>query len=325
MKAKFPPYKGEWGQEHIDWFIQNSHRLIHKKTGLISACIVQQIASPKKGEPNITPQKARELMQLIVVNKSARVTDGFVDITEYRIKMCSPVDCFHYLDELFSHELLFRLSVADLLPSRDKLCEFLEMPTKDWTKENESIYLFEKKRIGFIICYFFRYAFKGGDFGDLPPFFNSTESKRQFVLDANLFICLYKAVKIGWEELDENGVQSADDLFVLLLSATAACRFLREFKKYRSAPIKPTTMSKEIQKIARELEPGICQNFPAQRTIFVMGDDYAHADDLVVKVCGFASGGRFMDQLARSTNPEIKSVVDNYWLAAIAVLKFKKG
>jgi hypothetical protein len=326
MKAKFPPYKGEWGQEHIDWFIQNSARLTNKKTELISSAEIIQIASPKENEPNITPQKARELMQLIVTSKIARVTNGFVESTEYRIKMCSDVDCFYYLDDLFGHELLFRLYVVDLIFPKDVLCRYLEKPINDWTDENEAVYRYQAKRMRCVINCFWQYSFNGGDMGDFGGFatFGDIESKKWFLLYVNELICLYKVLKIGWEELDKSGIQSADELFMLLLEANAACIFLKNFKRYEPAPIKPSTMRKEVQKIARDLEPGCLQKLPENRTIFVMGKDYAEADDLVVKTCNFASGGRYIDELSRSENNDIKIAVDDYYRAFIAVLKAMK-
>jgi hypothetical protein len=174
-----PDYFGEWKEEHIQWFVK---KFASEKREISSENVQNAHGRTKenKGEQKPNAQDFRNLMRLIVKNRSARVTQGFSGIDNYRIRMVS-VDN-PYDQELFSdHFALYLKSSVNLPPTQEEFSNLGDL-LPEWTDQHQFEWRQERYWWDNILHAFQQYKYLGGDFEDVPPCFNP-ELKNKFVLN----------------------------------------------------------------------------------------------------------------------------------------------
>jgi hypothetical protein len=150
----------QWEQSHIDWFVLK----FKDREKDIDARTVQRNYTQKRGE-KLSSQDFRNLMRLVVQNKSARVTMYCVSSKKYRIRMVS--ENHPYIQELFDEEVFSNelrwafhfnsLFEGDYLGIIEKITEAYRQEILTKGNMLRDLYL----------CAFLAYNFSGGDFDNV--------------------------------------------------------------------------------------------------------------------------------------------------------------
>jgi hypothetical protein len=211
----------QWGDSHIEWF---SRTFANRRTEL-SRRDVEKLYKPRKGEPRkgkskggektITPQDFGNLMRLMVVNGKARATYSYSGSSKYRIRMVS--EDYSYFSDLFDQEIFSYLLGNSPMPAPDDLTDiYAPNANIDWDNYSIAIWkLYYWRGIAHSFA-FEAYNYRGGDFdfvfdriAELTPFvFDNEESKEIFIFDTGIFIAMYKALKVGKDELMDEAIRN---------------------------------------------------------------------------------------------------------------------
>jgi hypothetical protein len=337
IRINRPKYNGEWNEEHIKWF---EERFAGEEKEISSQTVQNAHGRVKidRGEQKPDKQDFRNLMRLVVKKGSARVSQGVSGISSYRIRMVS--DHFPYNQELFSDMVACRLMFeVNLPPTKEEFSNLGDL-LPDWTDRHQSKWKQERYWWFEIRHAFQRYKYFGGDFEDVPPCFNP-ELKESFALIVNELICQYKAIKIGWEEINDclytwnfpDGsiehtiFRSPEELFYCLLHTHSICRFAGHFspKDSISSRTKADSISlirAESKKFKNSPEDRELLGKSIARAVELYGGSYSESKEAIY--CDFAGGDQLLDILKVSCDSEIKEACERWETASDALLKYKE-
>jgi hypothetical protein len=203
----------QWKESHVKWFL-SKFKTDPKElsAGVIEKRYYPGNGEPRKGKPKgdeqtIDMQDFRNLMRLMVKKKFARVTSGHVKSKGYRIRMVS--DKYHYVQQLFSKNLLIVRGVTERMPDFDSLFKKHLPHFSSWNESHLEAWGRQPRRLAMYCGAFAVYNYMGGDFDDLFDFCPEhwTEStdrineKEGFIIRISHFISMYKMLEIGRDEI----------------------------------------------------------------------------------------------------------------------------
>jgi hypothetical protein len=334
----------QWGDLHIDWF---SRTFANRRTEL-SRRAVEKLYKPRKGEPRkgkskggektITPQDFGNLMRLMVVNGKARATYSYSGSSKYRIRMVS--EDYSYVSDLFDQEIFTYPSMRSPMPWPDDLTGiYTPNANIDWDNYNIAIWkLCYWRGIAHKIA-FGAYNYRGGDFdfvfdkiAEFTPFvFDDEKSKEIFIFDTAIFIAIYKAFKIGKDELMDEAIRNPPQT---IARNDPACRYKLDFTSshqgnynvhfigaFRSdlildflaeidrrdwvTHVSPETFYKAHRKLIRLVETK--QPIPPSLMKTLQGGEYS--EETEYRILG-AAGATSTTVLSKSQKPEILKAIN---------------
>ncbi len=212
-----------WDDSHVEWFLE----AFSNNTKEISGRDVEKRYRPKKGEPKkgrpidkeatITTEDFRSLMRLMVEKGNARAVCSYSNSSKYRIRMVS--EKYPYTSDLFDEDIFSHPFLIEPMPEPIDLYSLYGVPPThvEWDSENLAQWgLVAIEGFAYRLA-FMAYNNKGGDFdlvfdfieNTLSPYiFNDKESKELFILNAGIFIAMYRLYKAGKIELLDHAINN---------------------------------------------------------------------------------------------------------------------
>jgi hypothetical protein len=332
MKLNRPKYNGEWTDEHINWFVKR----FAGEEKEISSEIVQNAhgrVKENRGEQKPKAQDFRNLMRLVVKKRLARVTQGFSEVSSYRIRL---VFDDNYIQDEFLNCLLFYPSPPNLPPTKEEFSTTFSDLQVDWTPQHQEIWRKNHNWWCHVPKALSDHQYAGGDLEDLPDYFTK-ENKEHFVLMVNQIICQYRAIKLWWEvgarkeyyhgrNLPDGSIDyilwnCPDHLFIDMLRSRSICMFMNEMypeKKFNR--IYRADRISEIRALVKEMEKLEDLNKRESMTKLNIVDPVRlltrnHSESKEAFHCNFATSKRLRDILEQSSNPAVKEACKR-WVSA---------
>jgi hypothetical protein len=251
----------QWEQSHIDWFVLK----FKDREKDIDARTVQRNYTQKRGE-RLSSQDFRDLMRLVVQNKSARVTMYCVSSKKYRIRMVS--ENYPYIQELFDKEFFLNeskwafcsiaLFEGDYLGSIERTTETYQQEILTKGNMLRDLYL----------CAFLAYNFSGGDFDDVfmkSGFkLNSITTKEDICLRINRWILEFKALQLASDDMTGafkgKGVDDGGRGYIYLFAFSIAISINSQMREWIYTEINDINLSGEARTSKRKKQKELLKN-----------------------------------------------------------------
>jgi hypothetical protein len=207
-RTKFPVFNGIWNQNHVEWLVKKfgDHISEVKARDVRNKCPVKLLDA-----------EYRKLLELTVTNGRAYGNGKSAKDNKYAIYFNSSNSSTDN-ENLFDKELLLHPGIIDLpsrfyrvyrvgvLDARSLEC-WVETKTY-WT------YLYQ------LICGFQK---KGKVNLDILPNYLDLHTKRSLGLEARMYICIYKALKFGRDEMSRVFKSYGDNYNIVFLDILRKC------------------------------------------------------------------------------------------------------
>jgi hypothetical protein len=176
-KTKFSEFNETWTQNHVEW-------LVEKFGGYVGEIKANDVR--KKGSSEISYEKYRELLELAVKSRRAYSNGRLASHNKYAIY-------FNSGNSLFDDELLLDIRITSLPPESCQIRTVDGEKLKRW-HETKAYWTYVYK----LLCG----SQKEGkvDLNILPNYLDR-HTKKSLKLNTRLHVCIYKALKFGWNEM----------------------------------------------------------------------------------------------------------------------------
>jgi hypothetical protein len=224
-----PLFTGEWNQDHVGWFMWR----FQDDAKEIDARKVQQAFGERKGDdfPELWESKEevfRYLMRLIVKYKLARVTQGFSESKDYRIKVVS--SNYPYIEKVFDDEIFSHPLIANPLSGILDLKMLGDAMLKGSCKTSLYIKIVRYEMASRLSRNSFCYYQDGG--ADMESEFEQFDEFRElhieyYVLLSFELIYMYKLIKVLCTKMSEYKLYDYNEIFAFAFYCKCASGLLQ--------------------------------------------------------------------------------------------------
>ncbi len=297
----------QWDKDDVEKF----KRLFKGVTTEIKASNIHESSFRRAGRKRPKAEDFRQLMRLIVKDKSARVKQGLVSLKKYRIQMVS--DDYPYLPKTFDDVVFNDPYMVKPLPAKDELIKRLPKGT-EWDESLQYLWeLLDCQAKLFKNALQKTYVHDGFDLDLLFESLIGSDgksvtidefTKEKWALEISFYISMYDAFKIGKKEISNSFGIDHNKAFLTAYS----CHFIRHFlSRYwsRSYP-KKLVPNKYAREALTLRENG--QSIPKNVVNAALGQN--EIDDYFLQVIHKANGEDFLPALKESTDSTVVRYCD---------------
>jgi hypothetical protein len=207
-RTKFPEFNGTWNLNHVEWLVDKFGDWV----GEIKASDVRG-----KGSNNISYAEYRKLLELVVTSGRAYSNGKYANHNKYAIYLNSS-NSSSGNEKLFDKELLLHPGIIDL-PS--KFYRVYQVGVVD--ARSLQCWVETKTYCTYLYQFFCGVQKEGKVNLNILPNYLDTHTKKSLSLEARMYICIYKTLKFGRDEMSRFFKSYEDNYNIVFLNILQKC------------------------------------------------------------------------------------------------------